>query len=49
MVAFNRNAYLPDLAMSATDHAIMLAAAGRQTEPVVFSGEAVDLPGAGFC
>ncbi|RAK24795.1 hypothetical protein B0I29_1351, partial [Actinoplanes lutulentus] len=43
LAAGNRDAYLPDLAMSVNNHAVQLAEAGRRVEALTASQEAVDL------
>jgi hypothetical protein len=43
LVALNRDAYLPDLAMSVTNLAVDLAEAGRRAEALTAAQEAVDL------
>ncbi|MEU8220142.1 hypothetical protein AB0C47_30730, partial [Micromonospora taraxaci] len=43
LVDGNRDAYLPDLAMSVNNHAVRLAEEGRRAEALAASQEAVDL------
>jgi tetratricopeptide (TPR) repeat protein len=43
LAAGNRDAYLPNLAMSVNNHALRLAEAGRRAEALTASQEAVDL------
>ena len=43
LAALNRDAYLPDLAMSLNNHALRLAEVGRRAEAVPVSQQAVDL------